>query len=88
MVATGSDQFIMTALSSRIDFVHGQVVVSESNIETGQKHRQFTILLTRINLPAGLNIPHYLQGARFSLIGDIIYWLSPGKFYNFFQIYN
>ena len=24
-------------------------------------------------------IPRYLQGARFSLIGDIIYWLSPGK---------
>jgi len=83
MVATGSDQFIMTALSTRIDFIHGQVIVSESNIETGQKHRQFTILLTRINLPAGSpgssRIPNYLQGARFSLIGDIIYWLSPAS---------
>ena len=71
------------------------MIVSESNIETGQKHRQFTVLLTRINLPTGMDssrIPHYLQGARFSLIGDIIYWLSPGKslemvFYGKFTVF-
>ena len=74
--------FVLSALSEGISLVRCDVTVTSGNIELGQINRKFSLFFTKINLeiPRGLQMPAYLEGARLQAHDNILYWLSPGNY--------
>jgi len=76
MLALSDDQFLITSVTGRTEFITGHMSITPANIELGQRHRQFMLMLTKLKLDIA-HLPAYLHGARFATINNVVYWLSP-----------